>query len=218
MTRNVNMNVCSSVCICCLSHTLTHFQLLWLSLNKVASSSGKKWAWFCSVWLLPSTRDNTNPLCVCESLWLFKCALLCICVSVFIHSFYAHKLVCMCVMRPDIHLPTESAAGVHYFTLKSLQAVESCRFCACHFWFLPVFSDKTLSAHLLFSASVFLNSFDKRSGAGVQQNKSPSLPAQILFRVNLKTQMCQLTGHAKYAVFQFTCSRVSPQNWDTVSL
>lgn len=86
-------------------HTL---QPLWLIKNKVATSSVKKWAGVCSVWLLPSTCDNTNP--VCESLLVFTS---------------------LCVNNETL-TSQKRAQLVFYFIFKRLQAVRSCCYYACH--------------------------------------------------------------------------------------
>lgn len=79
------------------------------------------------------------------------------CTCSFIQWCFAS--LCVCVMRPDVHLPTESAGSDNYFIWKSLQCVSSPCYCVCHLRFVllffPVFL--WLSLYLLFSQSIFLN-------------------------------------------------------------
>lgn len=101
-----------------------HF--LWLSLNKQASSSGKKWAQFYKpvyVSLCMIVHVNRQ-----SSEYLFN-------------SFASAKKasVIVCMTRSDIYLPTESAACVHYFIFKSLKVAGSCSRCACLLGFTLLF-------------------------------------------------------------------------------
>lgn len=134
-TVNVNEHVCPPVCLCfSLTHTHT-LQLLWLSLNKVASSSGKKWAGFCSVWLLPSICDNTNPVCLWASVGVHHHMIVCLCACTYSFIYLSsqacvHVCLCVCVCneawRPASNREC-SKCSLFYF--KSRQAVRSCCHC-----------------------------------------------------------------------------------------
>lgn len=222
--------MCQSSCLSLFfSHTL---QLLWLSLNKVASSSGKKWAGFCSVWLRPSICDNTNTVCLCEPLWVFTATSLC--VHVFIHLFvltsscarvsvHACACMCVCVMKPDVQRPIESAASVHYFIFKAGELSGAAVIVFGHLCFILVvflfLSDETLTSLYLGEEkclSMQVCNWIKCEILG----RNPLTPG--FFQNKFKTQMCWFvkqsiqypwltsSGFSLWtkALFPFNCSSV----------
>ncbi len=167
------MLVCLSVS---LPHTHTHSRTLqlWLSSNKVASSSGKKWAELSSVWLLPSTCDNTSPVCmwVCAGVHVRIIVCLYALIHSFIHSFIHSCVltslcvcvcVCVCVCNEAWHSPpnTKSSYCSLFRFLKACKLSGSC-YCSCHLRFMLLFFpvsfrwDVDVSLSVVFSVSLSL--------------------------------------------------------------